>query len=118
VLGVTPGGIVSGAETVLLRDLAAAQDAGWTVRLACADGVLVQRAAALGIERIAVPDLRLPPGPQPLAAARTVASAARAAWLLRRATTPGEVIIANGLNTLPVLGAIARWRRSCTSRTT
>jgi glycosyltransferase involved in cell wall biosynthesis len=108
VLGVTPGGIVSGAETVLLRDLAAAQDAGWTVRLACADGVLVQQAAAAGIERIAVPDLRLPTGPKAIAAARMVARATRAAWELRRATTPGEVIIANGLNTLPVLGVVAR----------
>ena len=64
VVGVAPGGVVSGAETVLLRDLAAARGAGWAVRLACADGPLAHQAAALGIERIRIPDLRLPDGPR------------------------------------------------------
>lgn len=108
VLGVAPGGVVSGAETVLLRDLRAARDAGWAVRIACSGGPLVDRAAQLGLARVAIPDLRLPEGRRASATSVALARAAQAAVQLRRATRPGEVIVANGLNTLPALRFLAR----------
>lgn len=107
-LGVAPGGVVSGAETVLLRDLCAARDAGWSVRIACAGGPLADHAERLELPRVAIPDLRLPDGRRASATTVALARAAQAAFVLRRVTTPGEIIVANGLNTLPALRPLAR----------
>jgi glycosyltransferase involved in cell wall biosynthesis len=108
VLGVAPGGVVSGAETVLLRDLCAARDAGWAVRLACTGGPLAERAAQLDLERVPIPDLRLPEGRRASATTVALARAVQASVLLYRATRPGEIIVANGLNTLPAMRPLAR----------
>ncbi len=108
IVGVAPGGVVSGAERVLLRDLVAARGAGWSVRLACADGPLADQARELGITRITIPDLRLPEGRRLTAATRMFARAAGASITLRRATKRGEIVVANGLNTLPALTVVAR----------
>lgn len=107
-LGVAPGSVVSGAETVLLRDLQAARGAGWRVRLACTDGALTTHARDAGIERVRIPDLRLPEGRREIASMRAFGRAMRATAIIGRATSPGEVIVANGLNTLPALVPLAR----------
>ena len=72
VLAVVPGGEVSGAEMVLLRDLTAARIEGWVVRCACTDGPLVEELVDAGIAHVPIPDLRLPGGPRPVALARVL----------------------------------------------
>lgn len=111
VIGIVPGSLVSGAEAVLLRDLAAARRAGWEVRVACSDGPFVDRARAAGIERVAIPDLRLDDGHRALAFARLARRAVAAGRVLRRALRPGEVVLANGLNVLPATALVARTHR-------
>ena len=111
ILGVVPGSLVSGAESVLLRDCLAARDAGWEVRIACSDGPFVQRLAAEGVERVAIPDLRLGDGNRATAFARALANAARAAIKLRRTLHDGELVIANSINVLPATAAVAKTHR-------
>jgi len=112
VLAVVPGGQVSGAEMVLLRDLTAARIAGWIVRCACADGPLVEELIDSGIAQVPIPDLRLPDGPRPIALARAAARSIVAARRLRRAVRPDEIVLANGVNTLPALRAARLDRRT------
>jgi glycosyltransferase involved in cell wall biosynthesis len=88
---------------VLLRDLTAARIAGWAVRCACADGPLVEELIDAGIPQVPIPDLRLPDGPRPVALARVAMRSYAAARRLRRAVRPDEIVIANGVNTLPAL---------------
>src|SRR3954471_22515402 len=83
-LAVVPGSFVSGAELLLLRDLTAARGAGWRVRVACADGPLVGMLATAGIERVAIPDLRLGSAARAVGAARLAAATLGAARALRR----------------------------------
>ena len=111
VIGVIPGSLVSGAEAVLLRDLVAARDAGWSVRVACSDGPFVDRAAAVGVERVEIPDLRLAPGSRAVAFARLAVASVRTAWTLRRALAPNELVLANGLNVLPACSLLGRRHR-------
>jgi GT2 family glycosyltransferase len=109
VLAVVPGAAVSGAEMVLLRDLTAARIAGWAVRCACADGPLVEELIDAGIPQVPIPDLRLPDGPRPVALARVAMRSITAARRLRRGVRRDEIVLANGINTLPAL-RIARLR--------
>ena len=110
-MGVVPGSLVSGAESVLLRDIIGARDAGWRVRVACSDGPFVDRLNLEGVERVAIPDLRLADGHRGLAFARAAVNAVRAAVALRRALHPGEVILANSINVLPATALVSRGHR-------
>ena len=103
VLAVVPGGEVSGAEMVLLRDLTAARIEGWGVRCACTDGPLVEELVDAGIAHVPIPDLRLPGGPRPIALARALVRSLRAARRLRRTVRRDEIVLANGVNTLAAL---------------
>lgn len=103
VFALVPGGQVSGAEMVLLRDLTAARIDGWTVRCACTDGALVEELVDAGIAHIPIPDLRLPDGPRLIALARLLARSVVTARRLRRTVRRDEIVIANGVNTLPAL---------------
>ena len=94
---------------VLLRDLTAARIAGWAVRCACADGPLVEELIDAGIAQIPIPDLRLPGGPRALALARAGFRSLVAARRLRRVVRRDEIVLANGVNTLPTL-RLARLR--------
>lgn len=100
------GGILSGAEQVLVRDLVEARARGWDVRLACSAGPLVARAEACDIARLPVPDLRLPELPRflgvPLAAIRAI----RCARILRSALRDSDVLVVNSVNALSVVRAI------------
>jgi GT2 family glycosyltransferase/glycosyltransferase involved in cell wall biosynthesis len=109
VLAVVPGGQVSGAEMVLLRDLTAARMAGWVVRCACTDGPLVDELIDAGIAQVPIPDLRLPEGPRAIGLARVLARSLVAARRLRRIARRDEIVVANGVNTLPAL-RVARLR--------
>jgi len=109
VLAVVPGGQVSGAEMVLVRDLTAARTEGWAVRCACTDGPLLDELIDAGIAQIPIPDLRLPSGPRPLALARVAVRSMVAARRIRRMARRDEIVIANGVNTLPAL-RLARLR--------
>lgn len=103
VLAVVPGGQVSGAEMVLLRDLTAARIEGWVVRCACTDGPLVEELVDAGIAHVPIPDLRLPDGPRAIGLARVFVRSLRAARKLRRTVRRDEIVLANGVNTLPAL---------------
>lgn len=103
VLAIVPGGLYAGAEMVLLRDLEAARARGWHVRVACADGPLLERLDAANIPRVPIADLRLPSGPTPVALARLAGRIGRAALRLRSTVRPGELLLANGINALPAL---------------
>jgi GT2 family glycosyltransferase/glycosyltransferase involved in cell wall biosynthesis len=103
VLALVPGGQVSGAEMVLLRDLTAARIAGWAVRCACADGPLVEELIDAGIAQVPIPDLRLPDGPRAIALARVALRSFVAARRLHRVVRRDEIVLANGVNTLPTL---------------
>jgi glycosyltransferase involved in cell wall biosynthesis len=92
VLAVVPGGQVSGAEMVLLRDLTAARIAGWAVRCACADGPFVEELIDAGIAQVPIPDLRLPDGPRPIALARVAMRSMNAARRLRRARLKSRTV--------------------------
>ncbi len=110
-MGVVPGSLVSGAESVLLRDFVAARDAGWKVRIACSDGPFVERLAREGIERVAIPELRLAEGNRNMAFARALVNAVFAARILKRDLRPGELVVANSINVLPATSLIARNHR-------
>jgi glycosyltransferase involved in cell wall biosynthesis len=79
------------------------------VRCACTDGPLVEELIDAGIAHLPIPDLRLPEGPRPVALARVLFRSLLAARRLRRATRDGEIVVANGVNTLAAL-RIARLR--------
>jgi GT2 family glycosyltransferase/glycosyltransferase involved in cell wall biosynthesis len=103
VLAIVPGGQVSGAEMVLLRDLTAARIDGWAVRCASADGPIVEELVDAGIAHLPIPDLRLPDGPRPIAFARVLLRSFRAARKIRVTVRRDEIVLANGVNTLPML---------------
>jgi len=105
VLAVVPGGQLSGAEMVLLSDLTAARFDGWTVRCACSEGPFVEELIDAGIAHLPIPDLRLPDGPRATAYARVLYRSLVTARRLRRTARRDEIVLANGINTLPVLRA-------------
>ena len=111
IIGIVPGSLVSGAESVLLRDMIAARAAGWTIRIACSDGPLEERLRLEGIERVPIPDLRLGEGHRKFAFARAALNAARAAFALRRQLHRGEIIVANSINVLAATALVSRKRR-------
>jgi glycosyltransferase involved in cell wall biosynthesis len=108
-LAVNPSGVGYGAESVLLRVLDAARRAGWHPVVASPDGPFAERVSAAGFEHVALPFLKLPGGPRSIGVVRAVVAAARAARRLR-AVRPVDVVIGNGLLTLPAL-RLARLRR-------
>lgn len=95
---------------MLLRDCVAARAAGWSVRVACSEGPLVAKLESLGIEQVPIPNLRLSDGNRLLAFVRSFAAAVRAGWVLRRAVTPGELVIANSINVLPATSLLTQHR--------
>lgn len=102
-LAVSHTGLWSGAETVLLRLLERTRAEGWDVAAATPAGPLADRVRAAGVRWSPLPDLKLPPGPRPLAVALLVARNIRAARSLRRAAAGADVVVANGLLSLPAL---------------
>ncbi|MDQ1521211.1 MAG: hypothetical protein QOI55_2284, partial [Actinomycetota bacterium] len=105
-LAVSPSGLVSGAELVLLRDLRAAREAGWAVLCLCPAGPLVERLANEGIERARIPDLKLSGGHgfgRVVALSRALARSLMVGRRIRRARPAADLVLVNGLNALPAL---------------
>ncbi|MEZ5377885.1 MAG: glycosyltransferase family 4 protein [Acidimicrobiales bacterium] len=103
VLGVTPTGVLSGAERVLIRHALAGPSFGDTWAIACPDGPAADRIESDGIRRVRVPELKLGGGPRPLAAAWLALNNLRALRPLWREARRADVIIANSVLCLPVL---------------
>jgi GT2 family glycosyltransferase len=102
-LAISPSGFVSGAEMVLLRDLQAARDAGWSVRCACPPGPLVERLTAEGIARVRIPDLKLSGGGslgRVFALGRALLRSSVAARRIRALEPRADLVLVNGLNAL------------------
>jgi glycosyltransferase involved in cell wall biosynthesis len=102
-VAVNPTGLIGGAEIVLLRLLDAARDAGWTVETVVPDGALAAVVRRDGRTVVGIPDLKRPAGPTPLALGRAGTRAARAARRIRRVVAGADVVVANGILTLPAL---------------
>lgn len=94
-------GLVSGGEEVILRMLARAREQGWKTTVAAPEGPIVERAAAVGSRWLPLPDLMLPSGPPPVAAALFSARNLEGARRLRG--TQADVVVASGMRVLPVL---------------
>src|SRR6188472_4375069 len=77
-------GLMSGAETVLLRLVRSAVDAGWSVRCLTPPGPFERSVGDLGIETETTPELKLPALPRVLAAGVALARGLQAARHLRR----------------------------------
>lgn len=107
-VGVVPGSLVSGAESVLLRDVLAARAAGWNISVACSDGPFVDKLRAADVDRIKIPDLRLRDGNRLIAFVWASISACIAAIALRRSLQRGDIILANSINVLPATAFLSR----------
>lgn len=101
-LAVNHTGMVSGGEEVLLRVVAGAGRRGWETTVAAPQGPIVARASDIGAAWLPLPDLVLPSGPLPVAAARFTARNLVAARRIRRAPDV-DVVVASGMRVLPVL---------------
>lgn len=109
-LAVSHTGLASGAETVLLRVLAGARDAGWTVACLSPPGAMAERLDAAGIRRLPLPELKLPAGVRALAALRLALRWLRAGRRIRRASRAADIVLVNGILALPAL-EVARPRK-------
>jgi len=103
IVALNPTGMVSGAELVLVRYLAAALADGWCTQALVPDGPLAERLAAGGVDVVAAPDLKLGEGDRRVAAARALANASRSAALLRRTAAGADAVVVNGVLGLPTL---------------
>lgn len=102
-LAVSPTGLSSGAERVLVAHLAAARERGWTVTVACPPGPLTDALAGLDVPVTPLPELKLGEGPRPAAAAAMAARWVPAARALRRAARRSDVVVVNGVLALPAV---------------
>lgn len=99
-VAVSPTGLVSGAEVVLLRGLEAAAREGDDVCCLSPEGALTDRLAAVGARRVPIPDLRMPVGSRVIGLPALVLRSIRAARRLRRAADGADVVLVNGLHAL------------------
>ena len=102
-LAVSHTGRMSGAEAVLARTLRAAAERGWEVSCATPRGPLAERVRQGGHRHVAIPELTLPAGPRPLGAALLAGRTVTAALRLREACAGADVVLNNGLLSLPAL---------------
>jgi glycosyltransferase involved in cell wall biosynthesis len=102
-LAVNPTAHGSGAETVLMRALAAACAQGWEVTVACPYGPLADRVEAHGWDHRPLPELKLPGGPRPLAAFVLGARMVRGAARLAAVAAGFDAVVVNGLMALPAV---------------
>jgi glycosyltransferase involved in cell wall biosynthesis len=100
-LAITPTGVRSGAERVLIDHARADLGDQWTI--ASPDGAAAAEIERLGIDRIRIPELKLGTGPKPLAALTLALRNLRALVPIRRAARDADVIVANSVMCLPLL---------------
>ncbi len=103
VVAITPTGVLSGAERVLIRHAKCGIELGdhWTIL--SPEGPTGRRVADAGIGWIEIPELKLGAGPRPVAAAGLALNNLRAAATVRRAVADADVIVANSVLCLPLL---------------
>lgn len=102
-LAVSPTGLFSGAERVLVDSLLAAQARGWDVRCLSPAGTLADELLKLGIPVLNVPDMKLGSGPRVFAGLALALRWLAAARPLRSAARSADVVLLNGALTLPAL---------------
>jgi glycosyltransferase involved in cell wall biosynthesis len=106
---VSPTGLMSGAEAVLVRVVRAAVESRWQVEAACPAGPLGDALRTAGARVDAIPDLKLPAGPLAMALARWAWRTLRAAPTLHSLARRSDLVLVNGIFALPAL-RIARPR--------
>lgn len=99
----SPTGLVSGAEHVLLRVVAAAVAAGWEVVCLAPGGELANRARAFRVTVVRTPDLKFPRGPRAWGALVVGLRSVVAARLLRRAAARADAVLVNSILCLPAV---------------
>jgi glycosyltransferase involved in cell wall biosynthesis len=103
VLGLTPTGVLSGAERVLVRHARAGLSRGDRWSIACPDGPAGDQIDREGITRVRIPELKLGGGPRAMAAVWLIANNARALVAVWRAARRADVVVANSVLCLPLL---------------
>jgi glycosyltransferase involved in cell wall biosynthesis len=88
---------------VLGRVVAAAVQRGWRVRVHAPEGEARARLALTGAELVSGPDLRLPFGSRVLGLINRMFLSIRTARLLRRTARDSDVLLVNGVHTLPAV---------------
>ena len=101
--------LYSGAEVVLERFVRAAVESGWRMTILVPEGPARDRFAATGAVIREGPDLRLPSGPKLLGSANRALVSLVAARLLRKEAHQADLVLVNGIHSLPAL-AVARVR--------
>ncbi len=94
-------GLMSGAETVLVRAAEAAPRHGFSVRAAVPRGPLAEALRSMSVDIVDIPELKLPAGPRVLGATALGLRSAVAARRLRAVDV--DVVVCNGLLALPAL---------------
>ena len=103
VLAITPTGVLSGAERVLIGHAACGLTKGdeWTI--AVPTGPAADRVDAEGLRRVLIGELKLGGGPRAFAALTWAGNQMLARWSLRAELRRADVIVANSVLVLPVL---------------
>ena len=102
-LVVSPTGLTSGAETVLLRVIEAARRSGMEVYCLSPVGPLAERLARAGIQSLAIPELKIGSGPAVGAFTRLAGCMLQAAARIRRYSRDADLVLVNGILALPAL---------------
>jgi glycosyltransferase involved in cell wall biosynthesis len=107
VLAVTPTGVMSGAERVLIAHALRGRVSGdeWTI--AVPDGPAADRVDAEGIRRVRIGELKLGKGPRAIAAPVWALNQLRTRWALRTEMQQADVIVANSVLVLPLMRIVS-----------
>lgn len=95
--------LVSGAEIALERVLTGARARGWEVTACVPPGSFADRLRGAGFDVVPIVDLKLPEGILPFAAARLGVRQLRAARVIRTSCAGVDVLLVNGLLSLPAV---------------
>lgn len=103
VLALTPTGVLSGAERVLIAHAVHGRDEGdeWTI--AVPDGPAADGVEAAGIRRVPIGELKLGAGPRPIAALTWAINQIRARWALRAELGRADIVVVNSVLALPAM---------------
>ena len=100
---ISPTGLMSGAEAVLLRIVHRAVADGWEVTGISPPGPLVDALGAAGASVVKIPNLRLPNGARAIAGLRLIGRTLKAVPAIRSIARRSDVLLVNGIFALPAL---------------
>lgn len=106
VVAITPTGVFSGAERVLLNHALTGRELGDTWTILTPSGPTSERLASDGVDHLLIPELKLGSGPRPAAALLLAARNLTAFRTVRRVAKDADVIVANSVLCLPLLRLI------------